>query len=883
MSPKSKLPKIPYLFFKWYCRRDRFEELHGDLEELFYEREAENGRLLARIQYIMDVIRCCQPYAWKKTHTMSRINLMLLRNYYFTAIRNLSRYKTYFSLNIAGLSIGITSIILITLFIITELSYDKFHRDNHLIYRVNAKGNINGKIQDQATSNMPLAKTLKQNYPEVLKSTRIKKAGTWFVGKGKEKFNETGILFADSNFFEVFNFSLLAGNPKTALLQPRSMVLTKSYAQKYFGHEDPIGQYISVGHDTLLYKVTGVLENVPSNTHIQFDMLGSLITYDHWNDDRWIGQRDNYTYVMLKPNTDLKSFEEKIQEIVPNYIGPEIEYYTGLSYQNWLNSGNQTGFYLKPIHKIYLNPSATDELGTSSSIMYIYLYGVVGVILLFIAIFNFINLATAQSAIRSKEIGVRKVIGSSKEGLVFQFLTESMVISTIATLFAVLMVVIMRPYFEMLIGKPLAYGITSSVYGPMLVTGLAILVGVLAGSYPAFKMSSFKTINVLKGNSKNGQGTMWLRNFLVVMQFSASILIIIGTIVIYSQIDFMMTNHLGFDKDRVLVIRRPNLLKTHLESFKNDLKQHSNIVATANATAIPGKNYHLQSFRREENVDVFLFLTNQVSFGYESLMGLELKAGRYFSTSYSTDSNAVVINEAAAKALGYVDPIGKNLLTPNGDGKGGQDALPIIGVVKDFQFASMHKHIEPMALKLLPKNKDGYVVIKINNDKNIRETLSFIEENWRRYTDMPIETFFFDKDYEHLYQSESTTGKIFLTIAVLSIFISCLGLVGLITFMANMRHKEIGIRKILGASIKSLILLLSNDIVRLVLIAIVISWPLGYFLSEHWLENFANQHHISWWYFVAATLIVTLIAAASISFQTIKAALIDPTKFIKDQ
>ena len=879
MSIRKNIPRIPYLFFKWYCQPERYEELHGDLEEIFYERAQENGIAQAKLFYWWQVIRCCQPYAWKTTKGQTNSNSIMLKNYYRTAFRNLVKHKGYFLLNISGLAIGIASFLLIALYVINEISYDRFHPGYDRVYRIQAKGNINGQVHDAATSNVPLSKVLLDEYPAVAKATRVRREGSWLVEYGDEKFYEEGILFADSTFFEVFDLKLLEGNPETALVHPRSILLTKEYANKYFGEEDPMGQQMVMEQDSLLYTVTGILENIPPNSHIQFDMLGSMSTYERWNGNKWVGLDKNYTYVVLDKNADVAAFEEQIQEIVPKYIGPQIEYYTGITFIDWQKEGNSTGFYLVPLKDIYLHSNTSEELGVNSAVSYLYIYALVGFIILFIAIFNFVNLATAQSASRAKEVGIRKVMGSSKTGLVQQFLIESVLTSTIAAILAAILVSLVMPSFVDLVGKQLAFDITSSYVGPLLILGLAILVGLLAGGYPAFILSAFQPAEVLKGKLHPGARPGWTRNVLVVLQFAASIMIITATSIIYRQIDFMLTKKLGFEKEQVLVVERPDALTTHLEAFKNDLLENPGIGAVADSKTIPGKEYTKRSYRQQDNPGTYLFRYNQVSFDYKTLMGLELASGRFFSKEYGLDSNAIVINEMAAKMLGFDDPVGESLTSPWRKG----ELLKIIGVIKDYNIQSLHNTIAPMALELRLGNLEGYISIKLNNSQRVRETVAYIEDAWYQHTSKPLNYFFFDKDYEDLYRSESTTGKIFVIFGALSIFIASLGLIGLITHVASARKKEMGIRKILGASTITLTRLLSSDITRVILVATLLAWPLAYVTSRYWLQNFVEQAPASPWLYLVSTLIVVVVGGIAISFQTLKTATSNPIDSIRQE
>lgn len=807
----------------------------------------------------------------------------MLKNFYLTAIRNLLKHRSYFLINIGGLAIGIASFIFISLYIINELSYDRFHSQSEDIYRVHVHGQMMGQSMDMAATASPMAQALLNEYPEVAKVTRIKESGAWFIGRGEKKFNEDGVLFADSSFFDVFDFKLLSGDKRTALIKPRSVVLTESYAKKYFGNENPLGQKLTVEEDTIFYTVTGVMQDVPDHSHMQFDMMGSMSTYRHWDNNQWVSH-NHYTYITLNENANVAAFEEKMQELVYKYVGPQVEQFLGTTMDAWESAGNSFGYYLMPLEDIYLHSSVDEELQANSDISYIYIYALIALVLLSIAIINFVNLATAQSSSRAKEVGIRKVVGSSKRRLLTQFIFESIVVSAIATLLASLLVFLLTPYFIELIGKEIAYSLTSSMWSIAMLSGLAILIGIMAGFYPSFVLAAFQPVHVLKGTMSTGAKAGWMRNLLVVIQFTAAIIIIIGTVVVYNQIDFMLNKNLGFDKEQIVVIRRSDVLRSNLETFKNDLLKNPNIKEVANAMSIPGKDrYNNNAHMTEENPESpYLLFENRVSFGYAELMNLELAQGRFFSKDHPSDSNAVIINEAAVRTIGYEEPIGKRFLDQ--DRHGNKKMMTIIGVAKDYHIESLHKPIEPTMLRLMPGNWEGYVTVKLSNTHNVRETLQFIENTWFDHSyNKPFQYFFFDDDYANLYNSESTTAQVFVVFAGLSIFIACLGLIGLVTYTAAIRRKEIGIRKVLGANTATLIKLLSNEIVKLIVISTLIAWPLAYFATDYWLQNFADRLSISPWIYLISTFVVIFIGSLAISFQTIKASMSNPVDSLRQE
>jgi len=800
----------------------------------------------------------------------------MFRNFYFTTIRNLSKHKSYFLINVSGLAIGIASFTFISLYIINELSYDRFHSKHERIYRIGNESIINGQTHEEANTAAPMARAMVDNYPEVISATRLLESGQLLIGRGEKKISEDRILFADSALFNVFDFNLIKGNPKTALVDPRSMVLSESYAKKYFGNEDPLGQLLTVEEDTIFYKVTGVVEDVPPNSHIQFDMLGSLTSKDHATTTRWIG-RSLHVYAVLSERADPVALELKTKDLFYRHMAPEIEYYTGLKIEDWESAGNSVGFKLTPIKDIHLYSLSTGELEPTGSITYIYMYGLIGIIILFIAIFNFVNLATAHSATRAKEVGVRKVIGSTKRNLIYQFILESIIISFIATILSVMLILTFTPAFTDLIGKELAFSLISNNIIWLSMIGLAIFVGILAGCYPSFVLSRFQPVQVLKGNYTTSGKSGWLRNMLVTVQFAASIVIIVGTLVVYSQIEFMLAKNLGFEKDQIMVLKRPDWLNKNLNVFKRELLANSNVKAVANSETLPGKSFAIRSYRPKDEPATFLFFNNQVSYEYLDLMGFELLEGRFFSKDFQSDSNAVVLNESAVNEFGYDDPIGKQLTSAFKSGK-----LTIIGVVKDYNTESLHKEVGPVSLELAPDNMDGYFTVKMSNTKNIMETVAQIQNSWDNLTNgKPFQYFFFDDEYENLYRAETSTGQVLMLFATLSILIACMGLIGLITFSTSIRRKEIGIRKVLGASTSTLIQLLSSQVIRLILIATLISWPLAYLATDYWLQSFADRITISPWIYVGSTIAVLLVVGIAIGYQTVKASLSDPVDSLR--
>ena len=791
------------------------------------------------------------------------------------------KHSGYLILNITGLTIGLTSFLLITIYVLHELSYDRFHKNYENIYRIKVKGMMAGATLDQAITSAPMAQSLLNDYPEILHTVRINRSGAWLVKYGENRFNEDGVLFADSSFFSVFDFKLLNGNPKTALANPRSMILTEKFAKKYFGNEDPMGKRISLEADTNLYTITGVIKNIPANSHIKFDMLGSLNSLGDSRSDMWLNH-NYYTYIILKDGVKKASMEAKFPEVVLKYVGPQIKKFIGITIEDFKKAGNQFGYELEPLKDIHLKGAPQYQIEPSGSLTTVYIFAVIALLILVIAIINYINLATAKSAGRAKEVGIRKVSGSDKTGLIFQFVGESLVIVTISTIIASLLVLVLTPTFNHLIGKEISFALFSSCKGIIGIIALIIIVGTTAGAYPAFVLASFNPVEVLKGTLNPGSISKTLRGILVIFQFTVSTVIIIGAFVVYSQLHFMTSKDMGFNKENLLVIRRPDALEKKLESFKEQILQIPGIERIANATAIPGtNNFNNNAFFLDNDPTKATYLINQdqVSFGFAQVMGIKLSEGRFFSKEYGTDTMAIMINERAVKALGLTDPLGKYILRPSSPGN--FDKLRIVGIMKDFNIASLHDKITPVCFTLMRGNYEGYLCIRLNG-KNIQGAVKSIENVWKDYSNrQPFQYSFFADNFNKNYETEFKTGRIFILFSILAIFIACLGLIGLITYMTTIRTREVGIRKTFGATKRIVVTLLSREVVVLILISSIVAYPIAYFGIKFWLESFAEKIHVSPFIYLVASIIGLSIGWLSIIYQALKAASYNPAESLR--
>ena len=808
----------------------------------------------------------------------------MLRNFFVNAFRNLRKQPGYIFLNVSGLAIGLMSFLFISLYVIDELSYDRFHKNYENIYSIKVVGRLAGGVLDQAVTAAPMASAIISDYPEVLAVTRVSEMGAWLIRFGDNKFNEDGVLFADSTLFDVLDFKLIKGDPKTALVRPRSMVLTEEYAKKYFGNQDPMGQKMIVEADTILYTVTGIVQNVPENSHMQFDMLASMSTYPgQANNQNWLNH-NFYTYIVVKDGTEMTSLQDKFKETVTKYVGPQIQQFLGYSIDDFRKAGNDFSYALEPLKDLHLKGATQYNLEPNGSLTTVYIFAVIAILILIIAIINYVNLATAKSAGRAKEVGVKKVAGANKSGLISQFLGESLLIVTFATLIAVLLVYLFTPSFSQLIGKEISVSLFNNISSLFLLIALVIIVGISAGFYPSFVLASFNPVEVLKGTLNPGSMSKNLRGILVVFQFTVSIVIIIGSTIVYNQLNFMTRKDLGFEKENLIIIRRPDAFWRQIESFRNQLLQMPGIEKVGISRQVPGYNFNNNAFLNDEDPEkkTYLLQQAQVSLDFPEALGVQLKEGRFFSREYATDSLAVLLNEAAVKSLGLTDPVGKYILQPRGPQQ--FQKLQIIGIMKDFNITSMHKEIDPVCFSVMgPGGGDQFATIRLSGN-SVQTTLKAIEDKWQSYTSQqPFQYDFFPDIWNNLYKSEMKTGKIFILFSILAIFIACLGLIGLVTYITNKRTREIGIRKTYGASIQIVLRLLSKEVAYLILIASAIAYPVAYFGSKYWLEGFASKVKVSPLIYLLATFIVLVIGWLSTSYQTVKAASNNPANALRIQ
>jgi len=804
----------------------------------------------------------------------------MIKNFFLTAFRNVFKNWSYSVINILGLSTGLAAIIYITLFVQFELGYDKFHEKGEDIYRVGVYGMMMNNEINQAVTAAPMAEAMINDYPEVINACRLRESGDWLVRYGDVKFNEKEWLFADSTFFDIFSFKLLKGDPKTALTKPNNIVMTETGAKKYFGNDNPMGKLLRVESDTALYEVVGLMEDPPENSHFHFDLLGSMARIGQSRNTFWVSH-NFYTYIQLEPGTDPEAFTAKMQSMIDKYVGPQIEQALGINMEEFAASGNSFSYFIQPLYDIHLHSDLQYEIESNGNILYVYIFISIAIFILVIASINFTNLATARASNRSKEVGIRKVVGSTKQQLILQFLTESLIITLISLGIAVVILELFMPALNNMVQIPLDIAYFSTWYIVPTLLLLILLVSLMAGSYPAFFLASFRPVAVLKGKLKLGAKSGVLRSVLVIIQFVVSVFILLSTFTVSSQLKYLLNKDLGFDKENILMIRRSDALDNQMEAFKSELKKITTVEAVTNSNSYPGVNFSNNAFFKEGESTSNTYLLHQswVSFDAGKTFGYELVEGRFFSRDYPTDSNAIVINEAAVKSLGLEDPIGKIILSPWRNNE--LLRRPVIGVVKDFNFKSLHTKIEPAAFTLMPGNWEGVVCVRLSPE-NINNSIKQIQKVWESFnTGYPFEYFFFDDHLKDLYKTEQRTNGIFILFSALSILIAFMGLLGLISFIAEQRKKEIGIRKTFGSTSTNIVLIISRDILKLIVIASVISWPIAYFVMDNWLQDFSYRVGINYIMFIIIPVLTIILSLLTVIYQTLKAAMKNPAETLR--
>jgi putative ABC transport system permease protein len=807
----------------------------------------------------------------------------MFKNYLKVAIRNLWKNKVFSAINIIGLSAGLGVCLLIVLYVVDELSYDKYIPNADRIYRLDADLYFNGTGFNAAISPDPLGPTLMRESPQVEQMVRFNYQGDILVKKDNQNIQDHHAVFADSTFFKVFDIPVIAGNPATALLDPTSIVIDETTAKKYFNSTDVIGKTLYVDNTTYC-KITAVIKDMPSHSHFHFSFIRKRGTQGDGAND-WLSN-NVHTYVLIKPTATRASVQKSVDGIITTYLMRSLEDALHTSEKDVQQTGGHFLYHLMPLADIHLHSDKSYELEANGNINYVYIFSVIAVLILLIACVNFMNLSTARSANRAKEVGIRKVAGSTRSNLIYQFLTESVLLSFFSLLIALGFAILLLPLFNQVSGKEMfVHTLFSSWMMPVLI-GLVLIVGCVAGSYPAFYLSSFQPVQVLKGTIAKGFKSSWLRSSLVVFQFCISIILIVGTIVIYNQLNYIHNRKIGFNRDQVLILHNTWSLDKQIKPFRQDLLKIAGVEnATISGSLPTGSGFNQNGWFRDAtlNAKQAVILTEfNIDENYIPTLGMQMDSGRNFSHDFLSDSTAIILNEAAVRLLGFKNPLNQILYRPRGQNnvlKG----IPyhVVGVVKDFNFSSMHDKVGPLVIK---NNEDfGSIAVRVNS-KNIPSVINQIETKWNSMTTgQPFNYTFMDNDFNNIYKAEQQTGTLFITFAVFAIFIACLGLFGLVTYAAEQRTKEIGIRKVLGANVGGIVTMISKDFLKLVLIAALIAFPIAWWTMNKWLQSFAFRTNISWWIFILAGLLTVMIALLTVSFQAIKAAVANPVKSLRSE
>jgi len=806
----------------------------------------------------------------------------MLKSYLKVSLRNLQRHKGFSIINILGLAIGMACCILILQYVWDEQSYEQNHARADQIYRLVTEAEIGGRLINTALSPPSWGPTLVQDYPEVLQMVRIKTPNSrWLIKHEEKEFWEKGFYFVDESIFEVFSFTFVQGDPRTALSEPNTVVITESVASRYFGDEDPIGKVFD-GEGFIFPRVTGVIKDFVGNTHFHGDFFTSMRTLVPTEDVNLYGDLYNvdfqsqglnfavYTYLLLQKGVPSSVLEAKIPGFVETYLGQQLR-----------RRGGEIRPYLQPVADIHLHSNLDGEIESNSDISYVYIFSALALIIILIACINFMNLATARSASRAREVGMRKVVGASRSDIVKQFIGDAMLLAMISLALALVMVHLSLPVFNTVSGKQMVMDYGSGIL-PLSLVGITLAVGIVAGSYPAFFLSSFIPISVLKGSLRAGSTNVRMRKGLVILQFSMAIVMMVSTYVVFDQLTFLRERDLGFEKEHIINIPLANIdMANGYTDYKTAILQHPDILSATGSSALPGGLLGIVNLRpiaRDDETGVTLN-TVRADIDFIETLGIEMIAGRAFSLDFPSDAeNGVVLNETAVRAFGWDDPIGQELVIV---GRNTDQTLRVIGVTNDFHFRSLHRKIEPLVLVLSEPQSLWFGSIRVSG-RNLSGTLDFLSTTWSEvFPEFPYEYSFLDEDFDLQYVAEQRLQSIFGAFSLFSIFITCLGLFALASFTAEQRTKEISIRKVMGASVSGLALMLARDFTWLVLIAFGPAAILAYLAMHRWLQSFAYHIDLGIAPFLMAGIAALVITVLSVNYQSIKAALANPVDSLK--
>ena len=809
----------------------------------------------------------------------------MIRNYSKTGFRSLLRQKAFSIINIIGLSVGLASVIMILLYVEDEYSFDKFHKKGDRIYKVFLERNYPDHVTLYAIIPHSFSEVMVSDFPEVENAVRMFANNneilvTYTNEKNKLKsFEEDKFYLGDSTFFDVFDVRMVKGDPATAISNPQDLVITEETAFKYFGDEDPLNKVIQ--SDFGEFTVRGVCENIPENSHFDFDFIGALETFPFFQTTNFTGF-SSHTYLLLADGANPKMLEDKFPQMVDTYAGPQIEQNLNTTYEEYVAAGNGYNYSLVNVRDIHLNPVKYEsQMRQGGSRTYVYIFITTAILILLIACINLMNLATARSAERAKEVGIRKTLGSNKNQLIYQFLVESVIMSVISLIVAIGIIYFALPYFNGLAGKSLSISYTSMVLPAMF--AFAVVVGLLSGSYPAFILSGFNPAVVLKGNMQMGKDHSWLRNGLVTFQFFISIFLIIGTLVVHRQMEYVQNKNLGYDKNNLIIIERAGVLGNSLNTYIEESKTIAHVTGAAGSGSIPGKFYTGMFLTTDGNSEIYTVNSMAIDDDYATNIGFEIIQGRGFSKDFN-DSLSILINEQAREMLELEDPVGMKLINNNGGNPPVSIQYEVIGVVKNFHYMSLHDEISPFVLLNSESGRGGVNFISVRVDGNYQEVIAALEDKWILLApEQPFKYSFMDESLAQQYISESNSANLLRMFAILAIIIACVGLFGLAAYTAGLRTKEIGVRKVMGASVFSVVAMLSKDFTILIMIAFVVAVPVSWVAMDNWLGNFAYRINIGIDVFAIGGISALLIAWITVSYQSIKAAIVNPVNSLRNE
>ncbi len=858
----------------WILRKTaRYDEnfaIFGDFDEEFQDVVREKGALVARLWYYWQSLRSVPVFIKDSIYW----SLIMLGNYLKVAFRSLKKHKGYSFINISGLAIGMAVCILILMWVQNELSYDRYHEKADHVCRVTMDIEMGSTLHTPVTLTA-IAPALDRDYPEVIRASRIDRPNSRVVKYEDKLFREANVAYAENAIFDILTFHFVSGDPQTALEAPYTVVITETMSSKYFGDEDPLGKTLRINdeHD---YGVTGVVKDVPANSHFVFNMLCSFqtfITEGDVRDDQWFDVRF-YTYLLLDENVDIQSFEKKLPGFIDKYLGEAMR-----------ASGGSIKLFLQPLKRIHLYSDFERDMSANSDITYVYLFSGIALFVLLIAGINFINLSTARSATRAQEVGMRKTLGAVRSRLIGQFLGESLIYSSLSMVLALVLLKLSLPFFSSTIGSDLDLSFVQAPWLMAAFLGLVVIVGVCAGSYPAFFLSSFQPVRVLKGLLKAGSSNSRFRRVLVVFQFAISITLIIGTLIVYKQIMFMKNTNLGFNKEHVVAIpRMSDPIRKSYRTIREELLNLPGVIDVGASDLVPSRGHLVSTFLPEgfpdDQTQTMDYMN--VDTHYIPTMDIKILTGRNFSEDLATDRDeSVLINETAAKKIGWEDPVGKRFVNRPPPGQEGETTYrTVIGVVKDFHMQSLREKIDPLVI-FYDTDSLFTVSLRVAPD-NIMHTMDLVKKKWGELDpNRPFHYFFLDESFDNQYRREERLKNITFYFSFLAIFIGCLGLFGMASFTAEQRTKEIGIRKVLGASVSGIVRLLAKEFLILVVVANLIAWPVAYWAMSRWLQSFAYRASIDPLLFVLSAILALAIALFTVSYQAIRVALFNPVDALR--